>query len=377
VDNGYSTSVPVIGPPSDPHRYSYDDHATPLDANGQVWVYRGQRSTDGQIVTVRKGQSPEELDSWNRQKDMLTSVRGAVGEPAAVVEWLENFEFGTGMLQTLYGIISWVDGVTLAAAFAGRPPEDDDEARRRLNLLGGIVPVLEACDRLGYRYGDVKPENIVVTPDGRCVLIDPGCIGAGPHQRYESPPWVPNVGFDAVDVVGLANCVWFLLSGAEPGRDPATPTEVFRNLRSHLTSPPGPPTGTGRGPIAIGGWWSELMELIDPRPSSGQHSATNRTDPGPTQELPPEPLIPPRPPGGGISRDVPTDHDHLAGVADTSRLPQGSTTEIGSDPTKSLSRSFAHSLRSDVDYERARRTVSLVAAVGGFVVTVLAWFVVL
>ncbi|MCC6555658.1 MAG: sigma 54-interacting transcriptional regulator [Polyangiaceae bacterium] len=68
-----------------------------------------------------------------------------------------------------------VEGVALDRYAAGRPWAEVGGA------LAGAIEALGFLHRLGVRHGDFKPENVLVEPSGRAVLIDLGC--SGPLER--------------------------------------------------------------------------------------------------------------------------------------------------------------------------------------------------
>ncbi len=64
-----------------------------------------------------------------------------------------------------------VPGVTLSEAVKDRRlPEGDVAARRRLGE--DLLSALDEFERIGLSHNDLKPDNLMVTPQGRLVLID-------------------------------------------------------------------------------------------------------------------------------------------------------------------------------------------------------------
>jgi serine/threonine protein kinase len=64
-----------------------------------------------------------------------------------------------------------VPGVTLSAAVTdAKLPEGDLAARRRLGE--DLLSALDEFERIGLAHNDLKPDNLMVTPQGRLVLID-------------------------------------------------------------------------------------------------------------------------------------------------------------------------------------------------------------
>jgi DNA/RNA endonuclease YhcR with UshA esterase domain len=82
----------------------------------------------------------------------------------------EYQERGICVQGTWYPIVKmeWVHGVTLARAVA-RSLDDPDQIARFRDHFGEIALELE---RLGMAHGDLADENILVTDDGKLVLVD-------------------------------------------------------------------------------------------------------------------------------------------------------------------------------------------------------------
>ena len=74
--------------------------------------------------------------------------------------------------QPPYFVVSpWLTGCTLAGRLAAGTPPDLPVA---LWMVRQVAEALEALDAAGWRHGDVKPGNIVVSPEGHVTLLDLG-----------------------------------------------------------------------------------------------------------------------------------------------------------------------------------------------------------
>ena len=96
--------------------------------------------------------------------------------------------------DVLYVVSVWVEGVTLDRRAAdARLSEIVDWIRQAAEALDFLhADLTPACPLL---HRDVKPTNIVVTPDGAAVLIDPGLARRGPASvtgtPYGTPGFIP------------------------------------------------------------------------------------------------------------------------------------------------------------------------------------------
>jgi serine/threonine protein kinase len=88
----------------------------------------------------------------------------------------------------------------------------------KLGWLLETARTLERLNRLGWEcHGDVKPENILVTPTEKVVLIDPAPATGRPDEVVATPWYNPFLRRDSKgDAQGLAIILYELLCGAMP-----------------------------------------------------------------------------------------------------------------------------------------------------------------
>jgi transcriptional regulator with GAF, ATPase, and Fis domain/serine/threonine protein kinase len=87
----------------------------------------------------------------------------------------------------LFYTADFVDGVTLTHWARTRPDRDV------LTPLAHVLDALHFLHRMGIRHGDVKPDNVLVTPEGQGVLIDLGCarpLGLSLDVVSGTPPFM-------------------------------------------------------------------------------------------------------------------------------------------------------------------------------------------
>src|SRR5262249_55238904 len=124
-------------------------------------------------------------------------------------------------------VMDWVDGSDLDELL----DRDGDPGLPLSQVLDDVQLVAAALDHLHSQvppvvHGDVKPANLVRTPDGRIVLVDFDIAGTeAARGRVGTPGFVaPEVAAGekptpASDVYGLAATVVALLSGRSPSVD--------------------------------------------------------------------------------------------------------------------------------------------------------------
>lgn len=203
-----------------------------VGTGGQSTVLRAFDHQRGRPVgiKVRPRGSPEDEGSLLSEASILLGM-----EPHPLVcQVLEDFFAG----DRYFLVMDWVEGTTLAdllvaAGGAGLPLPDV------VHYLGQVADALDHLHR--HRppvvHGDVKPANVIVSPDGEAVLVD---FGISHRQSGEGPdppgfPLAGTAGYaapevasgqapsPAADVFSLAATAFALLTGGppRPGARPA------------------------------------------------------------------------------------------------------------------------------------------------------------
>ncbi|MFG0316225.1 MAG: protein kinase, partial [Planctomycetota bacterium JB042] len=119
----------------------------------------------------------------------------------------------------LVSVSAWVEGEDLGAAAARL------DSPARLAVVHDVARALRHLHELGLTHGDLKPANVVVTPAGRGVLIDPAgpdaaVRGSLPYMAPERILGGPST--PASDLYALGGLLCFVLTGRPPheGDDP-------------------------------------------------------------------------------------------------------------------------------------------------------------
>ena len=146
---------------------------------------------------------------------------------------------------------------------AARPPvcETDDRPPESAELRGRLTLVRRLCDPLRYLHGeglvhrDLKPDNVLIQPDGRPVIIDFGLVATFTSERsretadigglvtgtigYMAPEQLEGRTIDArADLYALGCILYELVTGRRP--HPGSSLEAI--IRRTLTSDPAPPS---------------------------------------------------------------------------------------------------------------------------------------
>jgi serine/threonine protein kinase len=185
------------------------------------------------------GESGIGIDSFEMEAMILPTLTGA---------HVPRFVQAGDVTATPYIVMEWIDGESLAAVAERAPLPADDVARLGAALADAVASV-HAQDVIHH---DVKPENVILRPDGTAVLLD---FGFARHARYPdllaeeqqfaagsaayvSPEQLQDDRSDPrSDLFALGVVLYRLATGALPFGEPVT----LAGMRDRLWREPVPP----------------------------------------------------------------------------------------------------------------------------------------
>ncbi len=199
-------------------RYTLTDR---IAAGGMGDVWRAKDSVLGRDVAVKvmRASAAEDPTFANRFRDEARHSAGMSHQNIATV-----YDYGEDD-GTAYLVMELVDGEPLSQMIA-RGPMNPDQVR---GIVGQAALALAAAHAAGVVHRDVKPANILITPDGRVKLTDFGIARAtdgASHTRtgevlgtpqYLSPEQALGKGATgASDLYALGIITQEMLTGRKP-----------------------------------------------------------------------------------------------------------------------------------------------------------------
>lgn len=185
-------------------------------------------------ITVR---SPGGAEIWPApgKEEALERLREAFLEEARVLSLL-NMEGAVrildcfGSMGTSCLVMEYLTGETLQERISRDGPMEEKRVLRGVKIL---AEALQGLHRKGILHLDISPENIMLTEDGRVLLIDFGLSRnlyaqilettyalkpgyAPPEQYVKGERLLPSA-----DIYGLGAVCYFALTGRRPGSDAA------------------------------------------------------------------------------------------------------------------------------------------------------------
>src|SRR5262245_12738781 len=143
-----------------------------LGRGGMAVFYRAG-GAEGQAVALKVLFPPPEAEAELRQRFEREARTAARLRHPGIVPVLE-----AGQAEgCAYLAMPFIEGQTLAAHLAQQLPQGLDEATAA-DIAWQIADALDYAHRQGVVHRDVKPSNILLTPEGRAVLTDFGVAQA-------------------------------------------------------------------------------------------------------------------------------------------------------------------------------------------------------
>jgi serine/threonine protein kinase len=224
-----------------------------LGAGGLGEVFRARDTVHGRTVTVKRVPSAIAADALRAASLRETAqTLGAVSHPGVAALYECGEQDGE-----LYLAQEFVPGQRLSELVGGRPLNP----RRAVEIGIDVAEALAALHAAALMHGDLRPDNIVITPKGHAKLIDSGLgaftaggalrASAGARfgtlstatlatVRYLSPEQAIGERVDArSDVFALGAVLYEMLTG-QPAFDAATADTVIVGILQ--ASPAAPST---------------------------------------------------------------------------------------------------------------------------------------
>ena len=180
VESSFANFNLALYPITETHRFSSSNWKNrqayvimeKLGEGGQGAVFRAFDNARQKIVAFKKlkAKGAAALEALARE------VRSA--NAAAIPNVARMIACGAEEDGSLYMVQEFVDGKSLRALLlAGEKPAV------LLQHLAAVAQTLNAIHTKGVVHGDVKPENILVTAEGKTVLVDFGLARVAAHDR--------------------------------------------------------------------------------------------------------------------------------------------------------------------------------------------------
>ncbi|MBI4728415.1 MAG: tetratricopeptide repeat protein [Acidobacteria bacterium] len=194
------------------------DRYEPLEVvarGGQGTVVRARDRRHDREVTLKIRDAPEDREALLREARVLLALRPHPNLPLIREDFFEDGRY--------HLVMDWISGTSLQQMLGAGRALPHSMALRYLRDVATAIDHLHAHEP-PIVHGDVKPANIVVTPDERVVLLDLGIAAAEGHSegRAGTPGYrAPEVSAGkratrAADIYGLAATAFAVLTGAPP-----------------------------------------------------------------------------------------------------------------------------------------------------------------
>jgi serine/threonine-protein kinase len=278
-----------------------------LGAGGMATVYLAEDERLGRKVAVKRLHSDSPEDAAQRF-DREAKVGASLSHPNLVTVF-DTVADDEGVLI----VMEYVEGENLAQLMSRErvPPE------QAVSIIRQVAGALDHAHQAGVVHRDVKPANILITPDGKAKLVDLGIATASERTQitavgtvlgtpsYMAPEQLEGGAITkAVDIYALGAVAFELLSGRK-ARQGRTPVEIAHQIASDPT-PDIREAWSDAPPAAAAVLQQAMSRDRDERPRSagqlarGLDDAFKATQPATTRPVAAEtrtvPLPPPRTP---------------------------------------------------------------------------------
>jgi serine/threonine-protein kinase len=211
-------------------RYLIEDR---IDAGGMAVVYKGRDEILGRDIAVKVMHPTFASDGSFVERfraEAQNAARLSHANICTVYDYGESRSDGTpdgGASADLFIVMEYLDGTTLRTLLDRFGRLDVDTVR---HVVRGVAAALDHAHSKGIIHRDVKPENVLLTPDGIVKVVDFGIARAlGTHAAqltnehpigtvaYVAPEQISSMEVDErADVYSLGAVTYEMLTGRHP-----------------------------------------------------------------------------------------------------------------------------------------------------------------
>jgi eukaryotic-like serine/threonine-protein kinase len=214
-----------------------------LGRGGMAEVHRGRDLRLGREVAVKVLRSDLARDPSFQVRFRREAQAAASLNHPAIVAVYDTGEDRTGNGATPYIVMEYVEGETLRDVLRR---EGHLEPRRAMELTADICGALDFSHRNGIVHRDVKPGNVMITPQGTVKVMDFGIARAVSDSaatmtstaavigtaQYLSPEQARGEGVDARSDVYSVGCMLYeLVTGAPPFTGDSPVAVAYQHVR--------------------------------------------------------------------------------------------------------------------------------------------------
>ena len=189
-------------------------------------VYRAHDPTIDRVVAIKtitiQGVSAGEEEEYRQRFFREAKAAGKLSHPGVVTIHDVGEQDGS---QAPYIVMECIEGTTLDSLIS---TSAERSILRTLDLIKQVAEALDYAHSQGIVHRDVKPANIIVTPDGRAKITDFGIAKLAVNQltvpgealgtpSYMSPEQIAGGHLDGrSDLFSLGIILYFMLAGQKP-----------------------------------------------------------------------------------------------------------------------------------------------------------------
>lgn len=307
-------------------RYELDP-TDPIAVGGMAVVFRGRDLRTRRDVALKTLRPEYRTDPETRarfRREIRTMTFAAHPNVAEIYDLQEEPD-------APWAVMELVPGKNLKQILNAKGPFDAEDTA---NILDQVASALDHLHARGFVHLDIKPQNIMMLPDGTIKLIDFGLAQPAGHTQqlisgttfgtaaYLAPEQAAGEPVDATtDVYALGCVVYELLTGNPPFHDQIKGDAKHELIRAHIERDPPPPSKV-RPDLHLPGWVDDVvLWAMSRHPTERYHTVssfarvfhdgafdelttTRQIAPRELDDLPLAPIAEPAHPAGRVARAV-------------------------------------------------------------------------